>query len=387
MKGDRKGPVDADPSAAPVSIVAPRSEARAGSTSVGDVGVAAVVHEVRNVLTTVRGWVQLARGGDPSLVERAWPVIEDGIDRARHLLDGVTSLDARAAVEDRTFALDAVAARVADLLEASLAAQGVSVRRELTPTAAYGDPDRVAQIALNLGLNAMQAIASEGGDGVVTVRVEGDGETARLTVEDDGPGMDEGTRARIFDAFFSTKSSSTATRGGARGLGLAVSRAFAEAMGGRIEVRTAVGAGCAITLSLRGANGLGGGDAAPAERRLRAGMRVLVLDDEPSIRELLEVALSLRGAQVIATGDLAVARRAVLRDEVDAALVDETLGETSSGSRFLGELAMVAPRVGRVLMTGAPEPAGLSLLGSSLLVRKPFLLDDVVRALAEVDAG
>lgn len=384
MRPDRK---DADAHASPASIVAPRAPTREAGAS-RDVGVAAVVHEVRNVLTTVQGWAQLARNGDAATSARAWPVIEDGLARARALLDGVTSLAARAAVEDRPFALDAVASRVADLLEASLAAQGVRVRREIRPVAALGDPDRVAQIALNFGLNAMQAIASGGGGGEVVVRVDGDREGARLTVADDGPGMDEATRARIFDAFFSTKHTPSPDRGDARGLGLAVSRALAEAMGARIDVRTAPGEGCAITLTLRPANAPERAATPPgAEARLRPGMRVLVLDDEPAIRELLEVALSLRGVRVFATGDVGQARRAVLRDEVDAALVDETLGEGASGSRFLGELAMVAPRVGRVLMTGAPDPAAIAPIGGAGLVRKPFHLDDVMRALAAADGA
>jgi CheY-like chemotaxis protein len=339
---------------------------------------AARVHEVRNVLTAVRGWLDLARDGDPALVARAWAVMSDGLATAARLLD-TTALDDA----PRPFALDAVAARVADLLEASCVAQGVTLRREITPAEALGDDAKVAQVALNLGLNALRALRQKGS--TLVVATGGDGEHARLVVADDGPGMDASVRARAFEPFFSTR---PAEEGALRGVGLAVSLALAESMGGALEVRSEAGEGSEFTLRLPGARrprALRG--VSPAEVALRPGLRVLVVDDEASIRELLDVALTLRGAHVLAATEPGEARRAALRGEVDVALVDETLGGDRSGSALLAELALVAPGVGRVLMTGAAETAGLAAMASAALVRKPFLLEDVVRALSDADAG
>jgi DNA-binding NtrC family response regulator len=107
---------------------------------------------------------------------------------------------------------------------------------------------------------------------------------------------------------------------------------------------------------------------------------VLVVDDEPAIRELLEVALTLRGAEVTAVADVDRARRVLALGQTDVMLVDETLGVGVSGTEFMADMAVRFPGVGRVLMTGAPESVASPGLWASL-VRKPFLLDDVVRAL------
>lgn len=337
---------------------------------------AARVHEVRNVLTAVRGWLDLARGGDPALTARAWAVMDDGLATAARLLDAPALDDAPG-----PFALDAVASRVADLLEASCVAQGVTLRREIAPTSAEGDAAKVAQVALNLGLNALRALQQKGT--TLTVGADGDGERARLYVADDGPGMDAAVRARVFEPFFSTR---PAEEGPVRGVGLAVSLALAESMGGALEVRSEAGVGSEFTLRLHAARHPGALRAVPPTAvALRPGLRVLVVDDEASIRELLDVALTLRGARVLAVAEPGEARRAALRAEVDVALVDETLGQDRSGSALLAELALVAPGVGRVLMTGAAETAGLAAVASAALVRKPFLLEDVVRALVDAD--
>lgn len=336
-----------------------------------------MVHEVRNMLTLVRGWVELARDGDPGLTARAWPVIEDGLTRATTLLDAA----ARPSTPPRAFDLGEVAHRVADLLEATCVARSIELRREIASVNAQGDPEKVAQIALNFGLNAVQAI--DGAGGVITLRVEGDAERAWLRVIDDGPGMTEEVRARLFDPFFST-------RGGAggptRGIGLAVSQAMAKSMGGKLDAASEVGAGSAMTLTLQTSHRPRAfSDVPSSELKLSPGLRVLVLDDEAAIRELLDVALTLRGVRVRCCDDVALARAAAMHGEIDIALVDESLGALGSGSALLAELAITAPRVGRVLMTGLADASGLTAVADAQLVRKPFLLEDILRALSDAD--
>ncbi|MEZ4392494.1 MAG: ATP-binding protein [Polyangiales bacterium] len=351
------------------SEVVPRASARSR-----ELDGAMMVHEVRNMLALVRGWVELARDGDPALTARAWPVIEDGLARATSLLEAAARLDAAA---PSTSARSLARRR---LLEATCVARSIELRREIRSVDAQGDPEKVAQIALNLGLNAVQAIDR---DGSITLRVEGDAERAWLRVVDDGPGMTEAVRARLFDPFFSTRSSPD---GPARGIGLAVSQAMARSMGGRLDASSEVGAGSVMTLTLQTSHRPRPfSDVPSSELKLRPGLRVLVLDDEAAIRELLDVALSLRGVRVRCCDDIAVARAAATQGEVDIALVDESLGALGSGSALLAELAITAPRVGRVLMTGLSDASGLTAVAGAQLVRKPFLLEDILRALSEAD--
>lgn len=363
-------PQDSEPTEPPTeSLVVPRAPA---ATLQG----AARAHEVRNVLTAVRGWVALARSGDPEMARRAWSVVDDGVERAVRLLDGASLGGA-----PHRFSLDEVANRAADLLEATCIAQGVVLRREVSPVEAYGDEEKTVQIVLNFGLNALQAMRD--GGGTITVSVEADGPCARMAVTDDGPGMEPDVAARVFDAFFTTKSADAGPR---RGVGLAVCQALAESMGATVEVSSVFGAGSTFSLCLQTTpRPRSFSDVPSTEPVLRAGLRVLVVDDEVAIRELLDVALSLRGARVLTCGELPEARRLAMQGEVDVALVDESLGLDHSGSALLAELAQHAPAVGRVLMTGAAETAGLAATASAALVRKPFLLEDVVHAIAWAD--
>lgn len=387
-------PLDARPTT--VSPTLPRGAAHSAVSNLlsGDrVAIGAAVHEIQNVLTSVLGWVELAQANrDPAVLDRALPIVHRGVTRAGSLVASLIDPVASFGVRDERFDVGAVVATVRDLLDARCAAAQVALRATLPaePVEAQGDPERVEQVLTNLVLNAANAIFAarqRGAEaGTIELSVQPAGGRVSVVVRDDGVGIDPSTRARIFDPFFTTRPTEAPLSAAVRGLGLAVSRALSEAMGAQLDVDSTPGRGAAMVLALRrprtDSEMMLPLSVQGTEARLRPGARVLVVDDDPAIRELLEVALSLRGARVMATTEVDDARRLLARGEVDVALVDETLGENSSGAAFLMEMALIAPRVGRVLMTGAPSVDHVPSAARGLMVRKPFLLDDVVRALA-----
>lgn len=368
-----------------------------------EVALSAAIHEIQNVMASVLGWVQVAREeGSAETIARALPIIERGVRRASEMVGTLSDPDAVLRVRDVTFDLRLVVVEVFELLEARCRAQGVSLRvlrpsgvSAPAPLLVRGDPARVAQILTNLVLNASKAVASFRAPGAGMVELSTDTFPAEgrigVLVRDNGPGMDAETRTRAFDPYFTTAvGAHDGLQGTGRGLGLAVSRTLADAMSARIEVRSEPGQGAEVTLLLRRASrpsepGIpavtDGSDA-----KLPLGLRVLVIDDEPTIRELLEVALSLRGARVVAVPDLRGARKALTRSEVDVALIDEGLGDDQSGASFLAEMSVAWPDVGRVLMTGASSIDHMREVPCAAFVRKPFLLDDIVRALVAAHA-
>lgn len=105
-----------------------------------------------------------------------------------------------------------------------------------------GSPQRLAQVARNLVRNAVQAATAPE---AVLVRVEAEGRWVRLSVRDDGPGLDEEARARVFDRYYTRRSAA-----GGSGLGLSVVRAIVEAHGGAVDISSGPGAGSVFTVTL-----------------------------------------------------------------------------------------------------------------------------------------
>ncbi len=351
--------------------------------------LASGVHEVQNVLTSALGWVQLARASaSPEVHARALAVVERALGRASILVTALADPSGRARVDTTVFDPACVLSEVFQLLHPRCSARGVDLSAEpgsMDAAKMYvrGDPGRVAQVVTNLVLNALEAAAAGGTErpdartvtlGVVTTPTE-----VGIIVRDHGTGIDPAIRDRIFEPRFTTRP------GRGSGLGLPVARSLAEAMGGWLVVTSQPGDGTAVTLWLQRAGDLAIPTEAVFERPakgLKPGTRVLVVDDEPAIRELLEVALTLRGAVVLAVDSLDAARRTLATQSVDVALVDDALGTGPSGAVFIQELSESLPSVGRVLMTGAPSVEHLAD-ACVHFVRKPFLLDDVVRTLSQ----
>ncbi len=182
----------------------------------------------------------------------------------------------------------AVAKGVAFDIEVALGAEGWVT----------GDPTRLKQIVTNLVANAVK-FTSEGRVGLAVEPAGAGG--FRITVTDTGPGFDEETQARLFTRFQQGDGSITRQFGGS-GLGLSIVRELVALMGGTINVRSALGHGSKFTVSLPLADAEAPEElvtetvrAPEAERPLR----VLVADDHPNNRRLLEVLLSQVGVQVV----------------------------------------------------------------------------------------
>jgi two-component system NtrC family sensor kinase len=103
-------------------------------------------------------------------------------------------------------------------------------------------PDQLAQVFLNIVINAIEAMP-DGGQLTIHTTNSADGKWEQISFADSGLGMDEQTKANIFEPFFTTKSTGT-------GLGLAISYGIIERHGGKIKVESTPGAGCTFVVSL-----------------------------------------------------------------------------------------------------------------------------------------
>jgi len=212
-------------------------------------------HELRGPITVTRGYASLLCDGDlgelPAQAATAAGFIVTASDNALSLIDGlveVASLVEEAGVlRVATVGLDEVIERaVGDVLpEAS--ARGVSIERQVQPAVLLEvDPDRCVIAVRNLLANAVKY---GGASGVVRVRASTDAEVAAIEVEDDGPGIPDDERERIFERYYRSAASRASDIPGS-GLGLYIVKRIAQLHGGDVQVRSDADHGSTFTLSI-----------------------------------------------------------------------------------------------------------------------------------------
>jgi two-component system, OmpR family, sensor kinase len=217
--------------------------------------VADASHELRTPLTVIRGQLELlasnhAPSGDD--VQRVERLVQEEVARVSRLVDDLLLLTQAEQLDFLRPESIEVDSFVSDLWDGlSLTANR---QFELGPVPAgrlRADPDRLAQALRNLGRNAIEHTAPD--IGLVRLEVTRLGsDSLRFAVIDDGPGIDEGERERVFERFHRTDPGRSRDAGGA-GLGLAIVRAIAEAHGGTVRAVSANGRrGAQVELVLPG---------------------------------------------------------------------------------------------------------------------------------------
>lgn len=193
---------------------------------------AMLAHEIRNPLGTIKGFAQLAR-------ERATPAVssllEPAIDEIGRLEKLVNHLLLYGRPQDPSIqAFDW--RRIADQIEAhareAIGERPICFVRHDSPVELQADPDLLQQVLLNLVRNSIEALGdSPEGEVVLSAYLDGHGDF-RVTVEDNGPGLPESVRKKLYEPFVTTKAFGA-------GLGLAITRKLVTTLGGKMEFRDA----------------------------------------------------------------------------------------------------------------------------------------------------
>ncbi len=265
--------------------------------------VASVSHELRTPMNGVLGAADLLEGTPLTHEQR------DLLDTIRtsgdSLLTVINDILDFSKMEAGKMSLEAIELDLRQLVESTadvLAGRALQKQLELvayiepgTPTQLIGDPARLRQVLLNLLGNAIKFTKT--GEVVLRVRCEAsdkDGATLHFSVQDTGVGIDPAARARLFHAF-SQAEESTARCFGGTGLGLTISRQLVELMGGRIGVDSTPGKGSTFWFTARFAFNPEAHHALehhnPSLESLR-GMRVLIVDDNATLRRCLQERLT-----------------------------------------------------------------------------------------------
>jgi signal transduction histidine kinase len=228
---------------------------------------------------------------------------------------------------------------VASAADAALATVRAAHTRPITfsmkvPRGLYtvGSQDLLEQVLVNLMSNAVQAISPDRLDGEVRVEARRDGDTVRIRVSDNGVGMSQDVQQRLFEPFFTTKGPGLGT-----GLGLSVSLGLLRTIDGTIHVESTPGQGSTFTVELGCASPPLAAPAPVAALEPRTRPRLLLVDDERSVREALRRTLRGRFEVTLASSPSEALRRVAEPGGFDVVLCDMTMPE-GGGPAFHREL-------------------------------------------------
>ncbi|HEY8090625.1 MAG TPA: PAS domain S-box protein [Polyangiaceae bacterium] len=324
-----------------------------------------VAHDFNNILTVIMNEVALARRerGDPAV----WAAHLDGIaiaaDRAAELCRQMLAYAGKAGLTREAVDLSALVAEMASMLEVSIARRATLVR-ELSSRlpALLGDATQLRQVAMNLVLNAAEAITRPHGTVVVSTgagicdaadfarsAAGGDPETGTyvyLEVRDDGVGMDPQTVAHMFDPFFTTKFMG-------RGLGMAAVLGIVRGHDGAIDVESSPGNGTRIRVYFPATAVERAETPARAAADLKGHGVVLLVDDEKNVRISTQLLLEDYGFQVISArdGEEAIETFRTQSSRIGAVVLDFTMPRMD-GVETLQGLRRIAPDVPVILVSG-----------------------------------
>ncbi len=347
-----------------------------------------VAHDFNNLLAIIVGWSGLAARHLPEghPVQQHLLEVEEATRRGSELTRKLLAFSRKQIIKPT--ALD-VRSSVDDFLRIIQRIVGedvaIEVERAEVPLVVRADPTQLEQVLMNLCANARHAMPSGGTMRIATREADFDeasletrpwaraGTFAEIAVSDTGVGMDEATRARVFEPFFTTKPEGT-------GLGLALVYGIVEQHGGFMRVESAPGEGTTFHAFLPRTD-----EPAPRSTSPRSGAMaarggseaVLLAEDEPSLRALMEVTLAELGYRVTATRDGEEAAREYERQNgaFDLVILDVVMPRLGGRDAY-DRMRALKPAVKVIFITGyAPASTQLRdlLAGTSLpLLEKPF---------------
>jgi PAS domain S-box-containing protein len=349
-----------------------------------------IAHDFNNVLQAVHGGASLIerRPGEPDSVSRLARLVVEAAGRGSAITRRLLAFSRRGDL--RAEAVDPVSllSDMREILVHTLGT-GITVRVETDPALPplWADKGQVETVLVNLAANARDAMAGKGvltlraaaetvkhGGGAVRPRSLRTGDYICLSVTDTGTGMPPEVLARVTEPFFTTKEQGKGT-----GLGLAMARGFAEQSDGGLHIESALGRGTTVTLSLPVAGGMEAAARPPEEEAVPDGKRhtrVLVVDDDPIVREIVTNQLEMAGYTVLSAPDGAAALAVLDTGTKIDLLISDLSMPGMDGLSLLREGRRRRPKLAVILLTGfATNAAEIAIGGATgggfTLLRKP----------------
>ena len=235
------------------------------------------------------------------------------------------------------------------------------------------------EVLINLIINAIDAMPS---GGKIIIKSYKKGQNAIIEVRDTGTGMDEDVLPHIFDPYFSTKQT------GSSGLGLSIVYGLVSNVGGKIDVESEKGCGSTFIISLPSSDGKKSEKKSKEARQEVTShkLKIMVIDDEPQIVELIGLMLGSIGHEVTGCADPNEALKKIKEEHFDMVLTD--LGMPGvSGWEIASAIRTTSPDTFVIMMTGwgaSFKEDELKEKGIDALLTKPFRLNDILKVISKL---
>ncbi len=358
-----------------------------------------VAHDFNNLLTVIAGYGERLRI-DPSLDESLAPKVEQiliAAKRAASLTHQLLAFGRRQVLRAQALDLNRMIGEMEALLVRTLGENvRVTVRQAKDLGCVRADRGQIEQVLLNLVVNARDAMPTGGSLTLETFEIDGGesqgeglpplapGRHVGIRIRDTGHGMDAPTLERIFDPFFSTKPAHKGT-----GLGLASVYGIIKQSGGQIRAESEPGRGTTFVIYLPRVEEKerAAGSAERKDGKESGDESILVVEDEPAIRELISTSLGSRGYSILtaASAEEALDMVGDRKVPIDLLVTDVVLTGLT-GPALSDRLAEHYPGLKVLFMTGY----GHDVLGHHAavddmeIIHKPFSLSELAHRVREV---
>ena len=349
-----------------------------------------MAHDFNNLLTVVLANAEMLRELEPGSADATWALDEiiTSASRGATLIRKLLAVGRHSTVDLRPLDASSLILELAPTMK-RLLPDSIRIRLETEPAlpSVAADQGALEQIMINLITNARDAMASSGN---LTITVEARwvgsaeaealqcerGDHVAVVVTDDGVGMDGMTAARVFEPFFTTKED------GGTGLGMPMVYGLMRQQGGVVKLESVQGEGTSVHLLFPVSKAM----TSPAPPPSSTAKRVLIVEDEPSIRRIAVAVLERAGYAVeqAPDGEHALERIRAPDPKLDLVLCDVVMPGVGGAELFqkTNELADAPPFL---FVTGYAEGHVLAQLGNDgevAILRKPYRMDQLLDAVA-----
>jgi len=365
-----------------------------------------IAHEFANLMMTILANLALARLPESSPARDRVSQVEAAARQATELCKKLQAYSGQARFVMASIDLSALVAELLRLMR-TVVPEHVTVEQDLPPNmpGIEADAGQMRLVVVSLITNAVEAIGDR--PGTITVRARAgrftqadfedasglwqtpDGDYVRLEISDSGSGMGEETRRRMLEPFFTTKVAG-------RGLGLSAVHGIVRAHRGALVVTSEIGRGTTVrvflpvfsppsVVLLRRDEG-SGSEAASGGRR---GHTILVVDDEPMVREVAALTLQSEGFAVVTARDGREALHVIdSRDDIAAVILDLSLPDVGA-EEMVGSIRRRRPGIPVILSSGHPERIVTSGLqeGMTTFLPKPWELSQLLEVVGQALAS